>query len=318
MPIQVTCPNCLKRFQVSDKFAGKSGPCPACKKTIKVPDASEAVTIHAPEDDGPKDSKGQSVLKPLTRTDTDFTRTHLYIAIGVVFGMLFLALGFRFAMGGAPLWAQILGILLLAPPIVRTGYGFVHDAELEPYAGVELRNRVLICSAIFAVIWLVYAFVPAYVLELDHANEMTWTTLGIVFCVMLVLGALASVGTFELEFINGLAHSGMYFVVVILLALVAGVTLAGKPGQRRELDPDWEEEEFEEDFVWRWDVRSMESALSGREIDSNEGGKTLLSWSEWRRGGNLSVRPAGSWAAGTWATAGTMATAGAERLGTLV
>ena len=97
MPIQVTCPNCLKRFQVSDKFAGKQGPCPACKKTIRVPDASEAVTIHAPEDDGPKDSKGQSVLKPITRTDRDFTRRHLYIAAGVVIGMLFLALGFRFA-----------------------------------------------------------------------------------------------------------------------------------------------------------------------------------------------------------------------------
>ena len=41
MPIQVTCPSCLKRFQVSDKFAGKSGPCPNCKKSLRVPDKSE-------------------------------------------------------------------------------------------------------------------------------------------------------------------------------------------------------------------------------------------------------------------------------------
>ncbi|EGF29646.1 hypothetical protein [Rhodopirellula baltica] len=249
MPIQVTCPNCLKRFQVSDKFAGKQGPCPACKKTIRVPDASEAVTIHAPEDDGPKDSKGQSVLKPITRKDRDFTRRHLYIAAGVVLGMLFLALGFRFAMGGAPLWAQIIGVLLLAPPVVRTGYSFVHDAELEPYAGVELRNRVLICSAVYAAIWLVYAFVPAYVLELDHANEMSWTTAGIVFSVMILIGAAVSVGAFELEFVSGLAQSGLYFVTVILLALIAGVSLAGQPGARRELDPDWEDEEFVDDLV---------------------------------------------------------------------
>ncbi|MFG0265222.1 MAG: hypothetical protein ACF8AM_08715 [Rhodopirellula sp. JB055] len=246
MPIQVTCPNCLKRFQVSDKFAGKQGPCPACKKTIRVPDASEAVTIHAPEDDGPKDSKGQSVLKPITRKDTDFTRRHLYIAAGVTFGMLFLALGFRFAMGGAPFWAQILGILLLAPPIVRTGYSFVYDTELEPYAGVELRNRVLICSAVFAAIWLVYAFLPAYVLELDHANEMSWATAGIVFSVMLVLGAFVSVAAFELEFVNGLAHAGMYFVLVILLALIAGVKLAGEQSSRRELLPELDDEEFDD------------------------------------------------------------------------
>ena len=34
MPIQVTCANCLKRFQVSDKFAGKTGACPNCKSTM--------------------------------------------------------------------------------------------------------------------------------------------------------------------------------------------------------------------------------------------------------------------------------------------
>jgi uncharacterized integral membrane protein len=87
------------------------------------------------------------------------------------------------------------------------------------------------------------------VLELDHANEMSWTTAGIVFSVMILIGAAVSVGAFELEFINGLAQSGLYFVTVILLALVAGVSLAGQPGARRELDPDWEDEEFVDDLV---------------------------------------------------------------------
>ena len=35
MAIDVTCPSCHTRFQVSDKFAGKSGPCPKCKNTIR-------------------------------------------------------------------------------------------------------------------------------------------------------------------------------------------------------------------------------------------------------------------------------------------
>ncbi|MEC8508925.1 MAG: MJ0042-type zinc finger domain-containing protein, partial [Planctomycetota bacterium] len=35
MSIRVTCPGCHARFNVSDQFAGKSGPCPKCKKTIQ-------------------------------------------------------------------------------------------------------------------------------------------------------------------------------------------------------------------------------------------------------------------------------------------
>ncbi|MCM2373785.1 hypothetical protein [Aporhodopirellula aestuarii] len=226
MSIQVTCPHCYKRFQVSDKFAGKSGPCPACKKTIKVPEASEQVVIHAPADDSPKDSKGRSVLKPITAKDPELTNRMLFIAIGCVVGLFAIALGFRFS-GGTPLWAQILGVILLAPPLTRIGYGFVHDRELAPYTGIELRNRVLICSALFAATWIIYAFAPAYVFELDAAKEMSWTVAGITFCVMVVLGAFASVACFELEFANGLTHAGFYFAVVIILALVAGVTLAG-------------------------------------------------------------------------------------------
>ena len=67
MPIQVTCPGCLSRFTVSDKYAGKKGPCPKCKKEIMVPDKAQEVVIHAPEVSGPKDSKGVAVLKPIKR-----------------------------------------------------------------------------------------------------------------------------------------------------------------------------------------------------------------------------------------------------------
>lgn len=226
MSIQVTCPSCLKRFQVSDKFAGKSGPCPACKKPIKIPDKDEEVVIHAPDDGAPKDSKGQSVLKPITTSDPEFTNKMLFIAVGCVAGLVAVALGFRLS-GGTPLWAQWLGIVLLAPPLVRIGYTFVVDRELAPYTGIELRNRVLICSGLLAATWLVYAFMPSYVFELDSPREMSWTAAGITFCIIAALGAFACVACFELEFVSGLIHAGFYYVVVVLAALIAGVTLAG-------------------------------------------------------------------------------------------
>ncbi len=231
MPIQVTCPSCLKRFQVSEKFAGKSGPCPNCKKTIKVPDKNEEVVVHAPEDDAPKDRTGRSVLKPLVRTETDITRRGLIITGVAIVAAIALAITMRLIGGddGTPVWARILGALLLAPPLVWAGYTFVRDSELAPYVTVELRNRVLILSVIFAGLWLVYAFLPSYLLDLQSASEMSFVWFGIVFCIMLVAGAFASVATFELEFASGLAHSGLYLIVTLLLGLLSGITFAGKP-----------------------------------------------------------------------------------------
>lgn len=230
MPIQVTCPSCLKRFQVSDKFAGKSGPCPNCQKPIRVPDKTEEVVVHAPRDDSPKDSKGQSVLKPIERQDDDFTRRHLVIASVALLGIVAVAFALRMLSdsGTAPVWAQVAGVLLLAPPLVRVGYAFVRDGELAPYTGSELRNRVLICSVLFAALWLLYAFVPSYVFQLEAAAEMSWPIAGVIFSVMLVLGALASVASFELEFPSGLAHAGLYLVFTMLVGLLSGVTLAGR------------------------------------------------------------------------------------------
>ncbi len=73
MPIPVICPSCKGRFQVSEKFAGKQGPCPKCKFTISIPKLDEQVKIHAPEEfSGPggvaaKDAQGRAVLKPIAR-----------------------------------------------------------------------------------------------------------------------------------------------------------------------------------------------------------------------------------------------------------
>ncbi len=231
MPIQVTCPSCLKRFQVSEKFAGKSGPCPNCKKPIKVPEKNEEVIIHVPDDGAPKDRSGQSVLKPLERTETDITRRGLIMTGVAILTAIALAVAIRLTGGdqGTPLWARILGAVLLAPPLVWAGYNFVRDSELAPYVTTELRNRVLILSAIFAGLWLLYAFIPSYLFDLSSAAEMDFVSFGVVFCVMLAIGAFASVATFELEFTSGLAHVGLYLIVTLLLGLLSGVTFAGKP-----------------------------------------------------------------------------------------
>ncbi len=101
MAIDVTCIKCHTRFQVSEKFAGKSGPCPKCKATIKIPELKEQVVIHAPEVSGPTTVTGQPVFKPITRTEVRLTPPQIAIIVGSVLVVLIVACSF------ARLWAGI-------------------------------------------------------------------------------------------------------------------------------------------------------------------------------------------------------------------
>ena len=94
MAIDVTCASCKTRFQVSDKFAGKQGPCPKCKTIITVPAKKDEVVIHVPES-GPKDSKGQLVLKPISRKETRLTPVNIGVIAGSVVLLLIVSLVLR-------------------------------------------------------------------------------------------------------------------------------------------------------------------------------------------------------------------------------
>jgi len=223
MPIPVTCAKCFTRFSVNEKFAGKKGPCPKCKAEITIPKLDEQVVVHAP-DDGPKDSKGVSVLKPIRRTETKITRRGLIIAAAAVIGAIAFAVTMRIN-GGTPIIARIIVAMVIAPPLVWTGYVITRDSELEPYRGSELWGRVAIVSAILAAMWLIYVFIPPYVLDLDYASDMSLMTSGITLVVMLGLGSIAAMAAFELEFIGGLTIAGIYIAPTLLLAILGAVKL---------------------------------------------------------------------------------------------
>ena len=73
MPIRVTCRGCHTRFNVSERFAGKEGPCPKCKAIIRIPAASEEVVIHGPAAEVTKDSRGTAITKPIFRQEAEIT-----------------------------------------------------------------------------------------------------------------------------------------------------------------------------------------------------------------------------------------------------
>ena len=227
MPIQITCPGCLSRFAVSDKYAGKKGPCPKCKKEILIPEKSAEFKIHSPEVSGPKDSKGVSVLKPIERKEFKVAKWLWAVwGLGLVI-VLGIAIGVRVSDSPPPTAILVLGALVTAPALVILGYTFLRDDELGGYEGQEYWIRVGICSAIYAGTWLLYFGLAQF---FDHPvlAEISTVEMIIYIVAMLGIGATAAIMIFELETFQGVMHYLIYFAITFILCMIMGIEM-GEP-----------------------------------------------------------------------------------------
>jgi len=226
MPIQVICPGCHTRFNVSDKFAGQSGACPKCKGPIEVPAASDKVVIHERElEAGAKDAQGRSVLKPVTKTDSKFNPLVMVGAIllvTVAFAVAFMVHG---TSPTAPMFLPIMiaGALLVGPPLAWAGYFFLRDDELEGYQGIQLAIRTLACSVAYAFLWGVYAFV--YPRFFGEGPLEVWMVLPL--APLLAAGAGAAYVCFDLDLGSGFFHYSLYLAATIMLRMVMGLPALG-------------------------------------------------------------------------------------------
>jgi len=221
MPIPVVCPGCRKSFQVSDKFAGKQGPCPKCKTIIKIPDKGEEVVIHEPEGFGPKDSTGRATLKPIARTETKVSPLLTGAIIVAILAALTIAWMFRSPEGEVPTLLLLIGAVLLAPPLAWGGYAFLRDDELEPYRGTELLIRAGICALVYALLWGLVALVKVYVFEGDQLEVVHMVFIA---PVMVAIGAFSAFATLELEFGMGAVHYAFYLAVTVILRLIMNLS----------------------------------------------------------------------------------------------
>ena len=217
MAIHVICPGCLKRFDVSDQFAGRKGPCPKCKTVIEIP-AKEDVVIHAPQGFGPKDSAGRSVLRPVFRQETKITGPMIVIIVLGIVVSLVGAIVFRVQLPQLdqfPWWPLIVGALVLSFPLALAGYTFLRNQELEPHRGQELWLRVTICALLYAGLWLCF---PVALLAF---REYDVVCLIVAVAAMIGLGGGVASTVLELDYLLGMVHFGMYFTVCVLLRWIA-------------------------------------------------------------------------------------------------
>ncbi len=223
MSIIVVCPGCLKSFKVSDKFAGKKGPCPNCKRTLQVPTKEQEVQVHAPEAfaGGGKSASGQLVTKPIARINARFRPlTAAIISAAVVAVLVATRLG-------RPLWtlpgvqgiiATMVGLLVISPPLVLAAYEVLRDVDLEPYRGRALYLRAACCSLAYMALWGLFSL-------LVFKQWITGDLWNWLFAVP-ALGALgggAALAALDLDFGDAVFHYGFYLLVTVVLRWVAGL-----------------------------------------------------------------------------------------------
>jgi predicted Zn finger-like uncharacterized protein len=222
MPISVLCPNCKARFSVSEKFAGKKGPCPKCKTVITVPDAPapEDIKVHEPEQfaSGGKDSKGRPVSKPIARTETKLTPVAIAGIVGSALLTLVVALLVRFSGIENKVPVVIVGLMIISGPLAFAGYTFLRDDELEPYRGRALIIRAGLCGLAYAALWGAYMPLPMYGVITGEAWQ--WLFVAPVF---IGVGAGAAFACLDLDFGSAAMHYCFYVAVTLLLRAALGM-----------------------------------------------------------------------------------------------
>ncbi len=225
MPIQVTCPGCLKRFSVADKFAGQKGPCPKCKAIIIIPKKEDEIVIHAPEhsEAGAIGVSGRHVLKTYKRKDTRFQPLVFTSVVGFVLVAILVALVIR-SVGLPETWLKAVAAIVLGPPIAWAGYTFLRDLELEAYQGTALILRSVACGLAFALLWGVYWFI-AYKWGGTEAftKGLPIFQLAVLSGIVIGIGTFAAFASFDLDPGSAFFLCAMYFAVTVILRLIANL-----------------------------------------------------------------------------------------------
>jgi hypothetical protein len=219
MPISVVCPGCQAQFTVSDQFAGRTGPCPKCKKPITVPKtAAPAVTIHEPEGPTASSVSGRIPTAPILSREKPVSRmAFIGVGAGLLVAILLAFLSrLGWGAGNVPMWMLGLGAIAPAVPMAWIGYRLVRDRELEPHTGRSLLLRCCICAAVYAALWGVHGFLPPDV----TAEYWQWIYVGPLF---FGAGALAALAALDLDWGAGAVHYSLYVLFTAFLRWITGL-----------------------------------------------------------------------------------------------
>jgi len=223
MAIDIICSGCFKRFQVSDQFAGRSGPCPGCETIIAIPKLEDQIVIEEPEDK-PGSPGPHTKIRGIVRRAGFFRRfevisicslfavaamfaiairilqtdpvTHLNLTTGILFG---------------------LGLMLLSLGSSALGYGVLKDSEIESFD----RRNIIIRSIITAVIYFLIASGFITCTLLFTQDDPRTLILAVVGIACFSIASFAPMVFYEMEFMQGALHVSIMICMTSLFCLLA-------------------------------------------------------------------------------------------------
>ncbi|MBT4694256.1 MAG: hypothetical protein HOB73_13015 [Planctomycetaceae bacterium] len=224
MAIDVICSGCFKRFQVSDQFAGRSGPCPGCKTVITIPALEDQVVIEEPVHK-PGAPGAHTKIGGISRRAGVFQRFEIIVLSSLFGGAAFVAVLSRILQSDpvgvlTPTTGTLftLGLLLVSLGSSLLGYGVLKNSEVESFN----RRAAIIRSAITAAIYcfIASAFIAATLL-LDHQDSSRVLILAIVGVACLAIASFAPMVLFEMEMTQGALHVAVMICMFSLFCLLA-------------------------------------------------------------------------------------------------
>lgn len=220
MAIRVICPGCMTRFEVGDKFAGKTGPCPKCAHLIQIP--KENLVVHAPDEIPSSGKPGKPgrpriTAHPMVRLRFIVTLPRVMLSLMGVIAVLIACWGVSYLPTSLPK-SLLTGICLLGVtfPMVCFGYMMIRDDEdLEIFLGNELYRRSFWVSLGFFVTWLVMEFFMALM------TPGPWFF--IYLAPLAVLGAFVAVIVFNTDFNRGIS---LFLLIALCIIILRGIVFA--------------------------------------------------------------------------------------------
>jgi hypothetical protein len=216
----------MKRFKVSDKFAGMKGPCPSCKAIINIPKAS--VKIHgADEIDKGKNVGGTNAASatnrptptPISRLNFDFDPKEVkkYALITLGFFLFAFLVGLVVPRGLILNIIGTIGLCVIVFPITLFGYQLLRDREeLFMLAGTDLYKTTGTCAAIYAIVWIAFE-IFAWYMRADYI--FIW----VYFAAFAMFAALLGHAILDITFGNSTLHFLIFFFVVLILRGVSNI-----------------------------------------------------------------------------------------------
>ena len=220
MAIDIICPGCHKRFQVSDQFAGQKGPCPGCKTIIQIPKLEDVVVVHERETTS---SGAPAKLNSIRRQHTTAGKSELLCASGALLAGLLSTVLVRFLSETEPnpgFFTTLLIGSLLGSSTSLLGHIVLRGQDNGSNYGRKTIVRACLVGVIYTVIWRLLVLLSDGLLVEDGSVILP--------AVIILAIALTAISTFlpmfvfDFEYQQGLVHVALFISSLAIYSLVLG------------------------------------------------------------------------------------------------